>query len=835
MQTISFNEIMAKVAENKDDKLRIQILLDLHNSTNSINELQLYFNGNDVNTITKYITNSIKKTQSGLIQYLTVTKSGNNIKSTKTIKYKLDKLPVILNFYKSINNPKSLSDKNLLTKTSQKPLLVYKKIYTNTKDDWIIRLIIEKTYTKIPKNKNAVDWDNNDEIYIELEYTKNPISINITELKLYLKKFLLKKGGSEGLDTKSYIIEMLNRYIKPIKPFRYIYDAFNPTALINRTEYFNIINTMDKIDYCINTSYSGINYIIVIDSEKNIVYYSTKSYTEESVIASDCGFCILTAIKSHDFYIIKKVIIDNGIIVNDNNVNQINDRNEKFGKILNMKTTTYSEINLKTYKKQIELKNDELKNKVKNLDFIEFSQISNITGNTYYLHPIYQWSPKILPIIFYCMECPMSYLNSMQESTKSTTKSTTTSTKKPTLNKTQVLYILFLTINIKDFKNSGIQLLPFHKELFGDINGFFMPVQFTPSTMPNAFMFYSDIPDLNKKFISLAYNIKLNNWIFVEKVNPSDTNIYGDDFRKTETQVWNSYRNPVSYDDLIIDKTQISDSMYFVALKNKAHESPIKLNNFVKSSLINKYAMASKSVIDLASGRASDLMNYRLARINELLFIEIDKDAVDIVIDRKYILDNPNKTQLKIFNTNLNDPYKSNLAVINNTFMNYKVPNIFCFFALHYLTTTLSQIQNIAALISNLLEKDGTFLYTAFDANQVINLLDKNSGKWEIFEKGVKKYSIMSDYKTKDINTPKRPIKLILPFNSNTYYYDENLINDEILDKEFSKHKLTVEYEGNFLDFLDKFKEKKYMFYNNLTDADKTFVGLYKYKIFKKI
>ena len=61
MQTISFNEIMAKVAENKDDKLRIQILLDLHNSTNSINELQLYFNGNAINTITKYITNSIKK------------------------------------------------------------------------------------------------------------------------------------------------------------------------------------------------------------------------------------------------------------------------------------------------------------------------------------------------------------------------------------------------------------------------------------------------------------------------------------------------------------------------------------------------------------------------------------------------------------------------------------------------------------------------------------------------------------------------------------------------------------------------------------------------------
>ena len=801
MQTISLHDIIKKTDEHTGYNLLIKILLNIKQHSDYIKYLKSYFTSNThntpnniTNTIITYISKNISNNNSSTS--LILTKTGVN--TVKSIKYKLDKLPVILDFYKLKTGA--------ITSENYQRFLVYKKIYTNKEGNWLIRLIIEKKYMKPPKNKKPVDWDNNDEIYVELEYIK-PNSIDIKELKKYLSVFLSKTGGS--YNTKNYIVELLNMYIKPIKPFRYISDMFNIPCLLNRTEYFNIINTMDKINYCINTSCSGIHYIIIIDSDKNIVYFATKSYIDESAIVSKCGICVLTAVKSRDMYIIKKVIIDNGIIVTDNTIKQINDRNSKFGEILNTNFTTYSEINLKNYKKQLEL----YKSKVTGaIDFIEFSQISSNTNT------IYQWSPKQLPIIFYCRECPSSYLNNYLESPKN-----------------HILYILFLTINIRDLKNSGIQMLPFYKELFGNVNGFFMPVHFSPSTMPNAFLFYSTMSDLDKKFVSLAFNSKLNDWIFVEKVKSSDTDIYGDDFRKTETQVWNSYRNPVTYNDLIIDKEKISDSMYFVALKNKAHEAPIKLNNFVKSSLINKYAMASKSVIDLASGRASDLMNYRLARINELLFIEIDKDAVDIVIDRKYILDNPNKTQLKIFNTNLNDPYKPNLAVINNTFMNYKVPNIFCFFALHYLTTTLSQIQNIAALISNLLENGGSFLYTAFDSMRVINLLDKNSGKWEILEKSVKKYSIISNYKPKDIKTPKRHIKLILPFNTNTYYYDENLINDEILDKEFSKHKLIVEYEGNFLDFLDKFKEKKYMFYNNLTDADKTFVGLYKYKIFKKI
>ena len=77
-------------------------------------------------------------------------------------------------------------------------------------------------------------------------------------------------------------------------------------------------------------------------------------------------------------------------------------------------------------------------------------------------------------------------------------------------------------------------------------------------------------------------------------------------------------------------------------------------------------------------------------------------------------------------------------------------------------------------------------------------------------------------------------INLILPFNKSTYYYTEHLINDESLDMEFMRHNIKVKEEGNFMKFIDKFKQHKPDIYKRLTDADKQFIGLYKYKIYHK-
>ena len=778
---IKFNELLSYIQKNLSKKLLFYILLDNVDS-NVINKLKKYFNGTPEYN---YITDNFKK--------------------IKLQQYQLNNLSVWCKFY-------------TLSKITEKytgKIKTCKTMYSKCLNNWKIRLILENPLCT--KNYN-VDWDNFSNIYIEI-YFENPLTkfneIHINELQNYIKYFITNRnGGNVGVyNDKKYIIGLLNKYIKPKREYHHLNDSFNDPMLLNRTEYFNIINNIDKNAYCINNMYSGVEYMIFIDSDKDVVYYFNKYETHTTLNKIlNSGICLLSSVKYKDAYIIRRVIIDNGLYIKDDNINQINERNKKFGELLDIKTVSYSNITTTNYKKCIDAYNKKIKGEI---DFIEFSHINR----PFFENSIYQWSPKKMPIIFYCIECPSTYL---------------TLYKQP--EKTQLLYILYLSINIRDLKASGIKHLPFHNEIFGSISekSFIMPVQFAPSTFPNAFLFYSNIPNLNKQYISLIFDYDLKKWIFIEKAHKSDTNIYGDNFKSTELNVWNSYRNPVLAKDLTIDKSKINEQMYFVSLKSKMHESPIKLNNFCKISLINTYVNASSTVIDLASGRASDLMTYRLAKAHDILFCEIDKDAIDTAIQRRYEFDNPNNTPLKIFNSNLNDEYKLNLEQIQNNYFNNKVTNIFCFFALHYLTDTVDRIRNIGSLISNLLDKGGEFVYTAFDGDAIINLLENNKGKWEIYENGIKKYSIISKYKKSDINKTVRPIKLILPFNSNTYYYDENLINTSILDVEFAKLGLKVDREGNFMDFAEKFKEKKIYFYNQLTEADKIFNSLYKYKVYIK-
>jgi hypothetical protein len=135
-------------------------------------------------------------------------------------------------------------------------------------------------------------------------------------------------------------------------------------------------------------------------------------------------------------------------------------------------------------------------------------------------------------------------------------------------------------------------------------------------------------------------------------------------------------------------------------------------------------------------------------------------------------------------------------------------------------------------LVSNLLKKNGEFVYTAFNDTAVINLLRDNGGEWLVTQNNVKKYHIIKKYK--GITGADRKIKLILPFNRSDYYYDENLINDSLVEKAFAKHNIKKIKSGSFIEYLNEFKQKKYNFYKNLTDADKTFISLYSYTIYRK-
>lgn len=645
---------------------------------------------------------------------------------------------------------------------------------------------------------------------------------NLQTLNQQCNAILPKTGGYDTAinNIKKQVIDQLNEIIRPTPEYRHLSDVFITPQLINRTHYFtNVLKQLDnkQTDVLVNNIYYGTEYLVAIYPETSISYYlSATGHIESKSIESNTNltkFSLLSVVttmypKSTSY--IRQVIIDNGKYHTVSN--KFNEQNEKFAKMLGMSCVKYHKLNYGNYDKCIKalIKPE----KPVQPKLIEFSY--NVP---FYDKSINRWASHPLPITFFCRKCPSEYATHKDS-------------------KTSQQYILFLTINISDKSSLGIKKLPFHDQLFGsNMGGFFQPMQFSPTTYPNAYIYYSK-HDLDKKYVDLIWDNELTEWQYIETVDyktaKQRTNPYGDDYKLSELSLWNNYRNPLTKQDLTLSQTEISKQMYFVNVKTDLHKAPIKMNNFVKMDLIKQN---SNTVVDLASGRASDLMNYRNKRIKHLLFCEIDKDAVDIATERQYTMRNIVGTTLNIFNTDLNTPYKANLDIIQNI---YNIPNggvsqINCFFALHYLTNTQDRINNITELISSLLTKGGEFLYTAFDFTAVDKLLTKHNGKWEVSEKNTKKYSIIKEYKTSDIKTTKRAIKLILPFNVNTQYYDENLINDELLDKAFTKHKMKVIDEGSFTNFSDKFKKEKPQFYHMLTDADKLFIGLYKYKVYKKL
>jgi hypothetical protein len=731
--------------------------------------------------------------------------SSGSVKTTSVQKFIYDKLPVVGTLSKkSVYNP---------TKPVAHDMTIIEKIWQKTTKDsqknkqWLIRLVLTKSTNGKPQT-NKVNWDNNSGVYIDFTYLKKLVDFNTEDLNTlhkHLMQFLQKTGGYDN-NTKNYIVNRTSGILRG--SMRHLSDLFLPPQVVNRTAYFNgILNNLKESR--VSSGYNGIDYMAVIDSEKGRLYYFTPTYIEDSNITADVGFCLLSLVKINDSFIIRNVVIEDGKSVNQSDTNALNKTIEKFGKLLQMETTVFSTLSDENYKKCIEKHKTAIKQPV---SFIEFSS----SNKPYFSNPVYQWTTKPLTINFLCKACPEAYIKNYGKSPANS-----------------VLYILYLTCSKRDFNYINIKLLLFHDELFtaNETQGFYFPLQFSPSTNPLAFLFRSSIKDLNNSMVDLTWDQKTG-WEFVNKSAQGTA----DSFKAVEQGIWNSFRNPVKYSDLVLPIKDISKQMYFPFVKrqNLGHTAVVKFNVFVKDMFIKE--RSDKWVIDFAAGKAQDLWRYRMSRIQNLVMAEIDKDAVDIIINKKYDVFNKQQQTLLVLNTDLNLPCKNNLQRFHQLMPVKKVQYITCMFALHYLTGTLANIKNITSLIGSLLESGGEFLYTAFDPYQVNNLLKEHKGQWDVKENGSRKYSIIQKYKDFDFKDDKKvgwPISLTLPMNPEVYY-TESLINEVMLDAEFKKNKMTLSKEGNFMEFMEQFKKKSPQHVANISANDRIFAGLYKFRLYKK-
>lgn len=424
----------------------------------------------------------------------------------------------------------------------------------------------------------------------------------------------------------------------------------------------------------------------------------------------------------------------------------------------------------------------------------------------------YKWKPTEQNTIdFLCMKCPSSLLGNNPYMKR--------------LNKT--LYILFVGIHIGEYINMNLTKIPKYNEIFATVNigQSYIPIQFSPPTIPNAYLFYHDeSEDLHKKIVELQYLPQTNDWKLV-KIRTDRTikdDYYGNNY-KVAIEIFMNYLVPLEFDQLI--NPNMLDQYFNKPKADDDIANTNKYNRYVVSQIFMQHLQNMHFIIDLAAGRGADMSRYARINIKKLLVIERDKDAITELINRR-IKNKYAKFKLLAYPIDLKTPYNKIMEGLSNTFsvVNYAANGIVCNFAMHYFCDTKKNVENIAQLISHLLELNGIFIFTVMDGKSIHEILT-DMPVWEN-----SKYRLEKLYDGDKLKSFGQNIKVKLPFSDELC--EEPLCNIEAVLDVFKSHNLTLVQRGSFLDFIDDGQVKAIS--SVLTEDDREFIELYHYVVVRR-
>lgn len=421
--------------------------------------------------------------------------------------------------------------------------------------------------------------------------------------------------------------------------------------------------------------------------------------------------------------------------------------------------------------------------------------------------------------------------------------------KKPYISKKgHELYFLFNGIDFQMFKQLKMSFINGYNEIFppSSRRDVYFPIQFSPSDYPKAYIYQhptrqgaTETESLDNKIVEMEYIIPEDGSIIdgewkivrIRHDRQQDLNYgtyYGNNFRIAEL-TWQNFANPMNLEFLMNPTIE----SYFKYEKQEMYSALTNYNSFIKSWLIENQLKFAPWVVDLAAGQGQDLFRYSGAKVENVLFVDQDKAALTELINRKY-----NNKKGKALNMNVLT-HAADLSRAHKTTAEEllqfipganSADGVVCNFAIHYFAQTEKSINNFINLVDSILKKGKPFIFTCLNGEAVYNLLKpyKTNKSWDVEEDGVMKYSIRKLYKEKELAQNGQKIELILPFTGQEYY-EEYLVNIDYVVKLFEKKKYTVVQNYSFAKLLDKFKDQNPVVYEQLTDSDKQFMGLYSY------
>jgi hypothetical protein len=604
------------------------------------------------------------------------------------------------------------------------------------------------------------------------------------------------------------IIYKIAKYIKPNTSHKFKKD-FGMKQLSNQVIELNKSTFLSELqnnitNYYMTDKIDGKRTILYLSNDNNASYAVSDILTPLDIKTKD--ICILdTEMYEGDYYIFDVMVYEGENLVNT----PFEERMKYFDKFKNIpKIKTKSFIKLdNNYKKQIKKFKEEKKNY--EVDGIIFTP----EKENYNEMKVYKYKPPDqLTIDFLIKRCPDKDKNNS--------------------------YFLFCGISKRVFYKLKMKFIKCYEDIFPEINTknlpHYFPIQFQPSSYKKAYIFSnSDNKNLDGKVGEFLYNIETKEWTLKKiredrKIEVERGNYFGNNYKIAEF-IWMALFDPL----IIGEKEETQDAnqdTYFQEHDNVLQKASRSFNSYVKSELFKKF-QGTEWVMDLASGKGQDLFRYSTFGMKNVVFLEIDKVALTELINRKHIFANDDKFRnsmnVLIQNTDLLDNYKMNIKKIKNVYKKKKdIDLIICNFALHYFMKDKQSLKNICKLINHYLKAGGKFVFTAFDGQKIMNLLEKNNGEWIIKDKGQIKYGIKRKYKKDKLISVGQKIDVLLPFSKNSFY-EEYLVNINSIAKKLKKYDIILETNNSFSSHIDSYRG--YLDYN-----DKTYVDLYHYYIFVK-
>lgn len=641
-------------------------------------------------------------------------------------------------------------------------------------------------------------WKIADTIEFELEY-KGDIS------DFTIEKLLIADELFEDLHETSEYQEYIYKIASYIKP--YMKERF-------KTEYGlkqlgNAVKELDKIRFLNEVQKNITNYYITdkLDGKRAILYLHNKSYalTDEilEIKYTSSKISIIDTEFYDGSYYIFDVMVYNGLSLID--------------KPFEERLSYFNKFNDKLFKLKPFIKlNDKYREQIK--QFKEDKKIYEVDGiiltpadGTYNDMEVFKYKPvEKLTIDFLIRRCPPKLLGIA-----------------PYLDTEKKLYLLFCGISYHAYNKSGLRLIPQYSELFNNISpsslpGYF-PIQFQSANKTFSYLYWSN-EEIDSEIGEFIY--KDNQWELERirtdrKVEVNRGNYFGNNFEIAEKN-WVSYSNP-----LVIEEIPLNS--YFMIHDNPLQKATRSYNNFVKSRIISQ--IQSGNVMDIASGKGQDLIKYAKSGIKNLLCLEIDKDALSELNNRKYDMiknrDFKKLPKITFHQMDMNESYNKNIKILDDELQVEKssFDYIICNLAFHYFLSSEKSLSNIISFINAYIKPGGRFIFTAFDGKKILDLINENA-EWTVKKGDEIKYSIKRLYKNSILEKTGQKVDVKLPFSDE--YYSEYLVNIEHISNVFANHGFELEINKSF----DEYKS----FYNksDLDSDDMTYVGLYHYYQFYK-